>query len=65
MLKQVVVLLIGIPVLLLGLVLLPLPGPGLLVMLLGLFILSLEFEAARTPLQKVKQKLTDIIKKYR
>jgi uncharacterized protein (TIGR02611 family) len=38
----------------LGIILIPLPGPGILVVLLGLFILSLEFEWAKNYLEKGK-----------
>lgn len=55
--RKAVVLTIGIPVLLLGIALIPLPGPGLLVTLLGLFILSLEFQWAKCYVVIVKEKL--------
>lgn len=41
------VLLLGVPVIILGIALLVLPGPGLVVIIFGLVILSLEFEFAR------------------
>jgi uncharacterized protein (TIGR02611 family) len=41
--RRVAVTLLGFTVLLVGLVLLPLPGPGLLVVALGLAILATEF----------------------
>lgn len=43
-LKQVISIVLGVPILALGVVLIPLPGPGLLVSLLGLVILSYGFE---------------------
>lgn len=59
-LRKLVVALIGLPVLLLGLILIPLPGPGILISLLGLIILSLEFEWAKRPADKMKQIIKDI-----
>lgn len=54
----------GVTVLICGLILLVIPGPGLLVIVAGLVILSLEFEwakrylhKARTQLDKVKEKV--------
>ncbi|HEX5743983.1 MAG TPA: PGPGW domain-containing protein [Candidatus Saccharimonadales bacterium] len=45
-LRKAVILLTGVPIIILGLILIPLPGPGLLVCFLGMLILSLEFEWA-------------------
>jgi len=44
--RKSVILLTGIPVIILGIILIPLPGPGLLVILAGFLILALEFEWA-------------------
>lgn len=54
---------VGIPVLILGIILIPLPGPGLLVCFAGLFILSLEFEWIKPHLERVKAELKKIIDK--
>lgn len=59
-LKKAGVLAIGIPVLALGIILIPLPGPGLLVTLMGLLILSMEFELARKYRDKLKKKFKNI-----
>lgn len=55
--------LIGLPIIVLGIILIPLPGPGLLVSLLGLLILSLEFDWAKRPADQMKQALKDILEK--
>jgi len=60
LLRKVAVLIIGIPILIIGIILIPLPGPGLLVCFFGLFILSFEFEFAEKHLQKVKSGLRKI-----
>ena len=48
--KKVVILLVGVTVVLAGVALLALPGPGVLVIIVGLLILSTEFEWAQRPL---------------
>lgn len=59
--RQVVVLATGIPIVILGLILIPLPGPGLLVVLGGLLVLSLEFEWARKHARRVRAELKKIV----
>lgn len=59
-LRKIGVLLVGIPVLILGIILVPAPGPGLLVIVAGLFILSLEFEWAQKYLDNARAKLKGI-----
>lgn len=62
-LRKIGVLLVGIPVLILGIILVPLPGPGLLVIIAGLLILSLEFEWAKRYVQKAKTELKKLSNK--
>jgi uncharacterized protein (TIGR02611 family) len=52
--RKLLVSLAGFPIVILGIILIPLPGPGILVVLLGLFILSLEFDWAKRYIDKVK-----------
>lgn len=59
--RKIIALLIGIPVLILGIILIPLPGPGLLVTFAGLFILSLEFEFAAHHKNNVQKQLKSIL----
>ncbi len=61
--RQVVALVIGIPLLILGLILIPLPGPGLVVCFAALFVLAHEFEWAEQHFSKVKRQLQTIIDK--
>lgn len=63
--RKIIVLAIGLPVVVLGIILIPLPGPGLLVSLLGLIILSLEFEWAQKHRDTIRAKLTQIINNAR
>lgn len=58
--RTVVVMAVGFPLVILGVILIPLPGPGILVSLLGLFVLSLEFSWAQKNLDFTKQKLKKI-----
>ena len=53
--KKIFILLIGITILLIGLALLILPGPGILTIILGLVILASEFIWAKRLLMKLKK----------
>lgn len=53
--RRLIVLVIGTTVLLLGLIMLVTPGPGLIVIPIGLGILSLEFAWARRLLHRVRE----------
>lgn len=53
-LKKVITLIIGFTILLIGLALLFLPGPGILILFLGLLILTTEFIWAKRLMKKVK-----------
>ena len=57
--RKGVVALVGSLVLVIGIILIPLPGPGLLVCLLGLFIFSLEFDWAKPHVERLKRKLKE------
>ena len=54
---KVAVTVIGVAIVLLGVVMLPLPGPGWLVIFTGLAVLSIEFHWARRLLQFTRQKI--------
>ncbi len=60
-LRKLLVAAIGIPLLIIGIILIPLPGPGFLVCFLALFILSLEFKIFRKYFEFIKTKLKKII----
>ena len=62
LLRKFVVLAIGLPLLALGIVLIPLPGPGLLICFVAFGILSIEFSWARTGFNKSKSALAAIIR---
>jgi uncharacterized protein (TIGR02611 family) len=53
--RKVVIGLVGGLVLIIGLILIPLPGPGFLVVFLGVFILSLEFEWFKPHVERTKK----------
>jgi tellurite resistance protein TerC len=59
--KRIVIAMVGGTVLLIGLAMLVLPGPGLLVIPIGLGILGIEFAWARVWLRKVKAKSGEIV----
>ncbi|HEY5549749.1 MAG TPA: PGPGW domain-containing protein [Candidatus Saccharimonadales bacterium] len=63
--RKVVIAIIGSVVVALGIILIPLPGPGILVTVAGLAILSLEFEWAEKHLLYFKKKLRLVIEKSR
>ncbi len=57
--KRVVITIVGITVVLIAFALFFLPGPGIIVLLIGLAILATEYEFARVWLKKVRQKYED------
>lgn len=60
--RKLVVLAIGLPLLALGIVLIPVPGPGLLICFAAFLILSIEFSWARKGLRKTKNAILALIK---
>lgn len=58
--RRVVVTVVGVAVLGLGVVLLVLPGPGVLVIALGFLILSTEYEWARRRFESARQKAAEL-----
>jgi len=56
MLKRITVFVFGSGVVVLGVVLIPLPGPGLLVVVLGLAVLASEFTWAQRALDKAQRR---------
>ncbi len=63
--RQILVMLVGIPVIIVGIILLPLPGPGWVVILAGLYIISREFAWARKYIDFIEAKLRMIAKKIK
>jgi uncharacterized protein (TIGR02611 family) len=63
--RQILVLLAGIPVIIVGIFMLVLPGPGIVVIILGLVILSMEFEWAKRYLDKAKEAQRKTLEKAR
>ena len=61
--RKVVVALVGFPLLVLGAILVPLPGPGFLVMFVALALLSTEFDWASKHADSIKAKLKAIYEK--
>ena len=55
--RKAIVALIGFPLIIIGVLLIPLPGPGLLVILAGLFVLAIEFEWAKRHKHRIKRHL--------
>lgn len=54
---------VGVVLIIIGIALLVLPGPGLLVIFAGLFVLSLEFEQAKPYVEKVRKKMQEVTDK--
>lgn len=63
--RQIIVLVLGIPVIIVGIILLPLPGPGWVVILTGLYIISREFAWAKKYIDYIESKLRLIAKKVK
>lgn len=63
MLRKIVVALIGFPLLVAGIILVPLPGPGFLVMFIALVLLSTEFDWASKHADSIKAKMKAIYEK--
>lgn len=61
--RKIIVFIFGVGILILGIVLIPLPGPGLLICFAGLFILALEFEWAKTHLERSKTEIRKVTAK--
>lgn len=61
--RKIAIGLVGFPLLIIGIILIPLPGPGLLVCAAALFILAMEFDWAEKYLNIVKNKLKMVIEK--
>ena len=57
--RRIVVTVVGATVLLIGLVMIVTPGPGLIVIPIGLAILSIEFAWARLWLRRVRQRISN------
>lgn len=55
--RKIGVLVVGLPIFVIGVILVPLPGPGLLIMFAGLFIISLEFDWAKKHVDAIRDKL--------
>lgn len=63
--RRIVVAVMGLTVVALGMVMIFTPGPGLVVILSGLAILSLEFEFARIWLRRLKEKSREAASKLK
>ena len=57
--RRIVIGVVGTTVLLMGIVMMVTPGPGLVVIPIGLAILSIEFAWARFWLRRVRQSISD------
>jgi uncharacterized protein (TIGR02611 family) len=60
LIRRIAITVVGLAVLGLGIAMLALPGPGVLVIALGFFILSLEYEWARRAFEKAREKAADL-----
>jgi uncharacterized protein (TIGR02611 family) len=62
-LRRVLIFLIGSTVVVVGVLLLVLPGPGILVIVIGLAILATEFAWAETLLRRARERMTRLARK--
>ena len=60
--RQIISALIGIPLLIIGIILIPLPGPGVLVSFLALLVLSWGFDWAHQYVEKCKDFFRNLYK---
>lgn len=58
--RRVVILMIGMTVVLLGIIMLVVPGPGIVTIIFGLALLAIEFAWARAWLQRVREMAGDV-----
>lgn len=63
LLVQIITLIIGLPLLIIGIILIPLPGPGLVVCFVALFILSFGFDWSKKYLEDIKTAFRTIYEK--
>jgi uncharacterized protein (TIGR02611 family) len=64
-LRRVLVFVVGFTVLVIGMLLLVLPGPGILVIIVGLAILATEFVWARRLLVRARERASQVASKFR
>ncbi|CAO5180407.1 Transmembrane protein (PGPGW) [Frankia sp. AiPs1] len=60
LLRRIVLTVLGVAILGIGIAMLVLPGPGFLVVALGFFVLSLEYDWARERFERARQKAADL-----
>lgn len=63
--KKIIVFVVGIPLLALGIVLIPLPGPGLIITFLALLLLSTEVEQVQPFLERRRRELKKLWAEYK
>jgi uncharacterized protein (TIGR02611 family) len=63
LLRKIGILIVAVPLFIVGVILIPLPGPGLLVCFAALFLLSLEFEQAKPHVERIRKQLDKIVQK--
>jgi uncharacterized protein (TIGR02611 family) len=63
-LRKLIILVVGLPILIVGIIFIPLPGPGVLISLAGLLILSLEFTWPKKYVDTLMEKLRKIFASF-
>jgi len=61
--RKIGILLIAVPLFIVGLILIPLPGPGLLVCFGALLLLSLEFDHVKPLLERIRKELKKVTRR--
>lgn len=60
LLRMAFSIIVGIPIIVIGIILIPLPGPGLLITFLGLFVLSIGFDSVKPYFENAKAALVKL-----
>lgn len=63
--RKILVFVTGLPLLVIGLILIPLPGPGVLISFLALLILSVEIPQVQPWLKRQQEKLDHLWQEYK
>ena len=61
LLRRIGVTVIGVLLVILGIVLIPLPGPGTLIVVAGLWVLGTEFRRPREWSERIRQRARDVL----
>ncbi|MEO7364552.1 MAG: PGPGW domain-containing protein [Candidatus Saccharimonadales bacterium] len=61
LIRKLGVLIVGVPLFILGVILIPLPGPGLLVCFAALVLISMEFDQAKPHVHRIRKQMNKVV----